>query len=173
MSSNKYDPILGKYRQADFMLGTKKAADNVTLTAGTSTDTVTDLQTFGDGNFYDITEAAATPGIDLVVEFISITKFNWVQIKAVYEGSDTHAVAIQLYNFNTTAWNTFNAVQNGVADVTTANGYILDSYDFIVPSDTDYIGTGADAGDVRVRFYHTMSGNSSHDLHIDVVALYQ
>jgi hypothetical protein len=173
MSSNKYDPILGKYRQADFMLGTKKTADNVTLTVGTSTDSVTDLQTLGDGNFYDITEAASTPGIDLVVEFTSITKFNWVQIKACYEGAANHAVAVQLYNFAASTWNTFNAVQNGVADVATGGGYILNSYDFIVPSDDNYIGTGADAGDVRVRFYHTMAGNASHDLHIDVVALYQ
>jgi len=151
----------------------KKTANNVTLSAGTSTDTVTDLQTLGDGNFYDITEAAATPGINLVVEFINVTAFNWVQIKAGYEGSGSHAVAIQLYNFNTTAWDTFNACQNSAVDTSTVSGYILNSYDFFVPSDTNYIGTGGDAGDVRVRFYHTMAGNASHDLHIDVVALYQ
>jgi hypothetical protein len=152
---------------------TKKTANNVTLNAGTTTDTVTDLQTMGDGNFYDITEAAATPGISLTVEFISITAFNWVQIKAAYEGGSNHAIAIQLYNFNTTAWDTFAAAQNSVADTSTASGYILNTYDFFVPSDTNYIGTGDDAGDVRVRFYHTMAGNASHDLHIDVVALYQ
>ena len=28
------------------------------------------------------------------------------------------------------------------------------------------------AGNVRVRFYHDVSGNTSHDLYIDSVALY-
>jgi hypothetical protein len=152
---------------------TKKTANSVTLSAGTSTDTVTDLQTMADGNFYDITEAAATPGINLIVDFTSITAFNWVQIKGCYEGSASHAVAVQLYNWNTTAWDTFNAMQNSYCDTTTASGYILNSYDFFVPSDTNYIGTGGDAGKVRVRFYHTPAGNASHDLHLDVVALYQ
>jgi hypothetical protein len=151
----------------------KKTANSVTLTNGTSTDTVTDLQTMGDGNFYDVTEATGAPGINLIVDFISITAFNWVQIKGCYEGSDTHAVAVQLYNWNTTAWDTFDAMQNSYCDTSTSSGYILNSYDFFVPSDTNYIGTGGNAGKVRVRFYHTPSGNASHDMHLDVVALMQ
>jgi hypothetical protein len=152
----------------------KITADNVTLNNGTTVaGVVGDLQTLGDGNFYHVDEAAGAPGIDLEVEFVSVTAFNWVQIKAVYDGSTTHAVGIQLYNFNTTTWDTFNAAQTGQEDVSNAGEYILNSYDFFVPSDTNYIGTGGDAGDVRVRFHHTMAGNASHDLYIDVVALYQ
>jgi hypothetical protein len=151
----------------------KYTADNLTLNNGTSADGVADLQTLGDGNFYHITEAAGAPGIDLEVEFVSVTAFDWVQIKAVYDGATNHAVGIQLYNFNTTTWDTFNAAQTSQEDVTNAGEYILNSYDFFVPDDANYIGTGADDGDVRVRFHHTMAGNVSHDLYIDVVALYQ
>lgn len=152
----------------------KKTAASVTLTAGTTVaSVVADLQTAFDGNFYHIDEAAGAPGIDLIVDFTSITAFNWVQVIAQYDGSSTHSVAIQLYNWITTTWNTFNACQTGQEDVTTAGGYILEDLSFFVPSDANYIGTGGSAGQVRVRFYHTMAGNASHDLYIDVVALYQ
>jgi len=152
----------------------KITADNVTLNNGTTVaGVVADLQTLGDGNFYAIVEAAGAPGIDLEVEFVSVTAFNWVQIVACYDGSSTHSVGIQLYNFNTTAWDTFNAAQTAQEDVTNAGEYILDNFSFFVPSDTNYIGTGGDAGDVRVRFHHTMAGSVAHDFYIDVVALYQ
>ncbi len=55
----------------------------------------------------------------------------------------------------------------------TAGEYTLQNMSFFLPSDTNYIGTGGDAGDVRVRFRHTSMGNATHDLDIDVVALYQ
>ena len=101
-----------------------------------------------------------------------MTGFTWVNVIAGYEGSATHGVALQLYNWSSAAWDTFDAIENGYADVTTADGYILSNHDFVVPSDTNYIGTGANDGDVRVRIYHTPLGNASHDTYIDVVALY-
>jgi len=153
---------------------TKKTAASVTLTAGTTpASVVADLQTEGDGLFYHIDEAAATPGIALMVEFTGITAFNWVNILAWYDGSATHALAVQLYDWVSVAYKTFSAIQTGMGNVTTAGGYILDNIDFFVPSDANYIGTGGDAGKVRVRLYHTLGGNSLHNLDIDVVALYQ
>jgi hypothetical protein len=153
---------------------TKITANSVTLTAGTTpASLVADLQTAHDGNFYHIDEAAATPGLDLIVDFVSVTAFNWVNAISCYTGSTSHAVAVQLYNWSTTTWDTFHCAQDAQCDVSTAGGYILCNQDFFVPSDTNYIGTGGNAGQVRVRFYHTMAGNAAHDLDIDVVALYQ
>lgn len=150
----------------------KFTADSVTLSAGTSSDDVTDLQTAHDGNFYTIAEETGAPGQNLIVDFVSVTGFTWVNVIAQYEGADNHGIALQLYNWSTDAWDTFDAIETGYADITTVDGYILANHDFIVPSDTNYIGTGANDGDVRVRWYHTASGNASHDSHIDVVALY-
>lgn len=153
---------------------TKITADSVTLTAGTTVaGLVGDLQTAHDGNFYHIDEAAAAPGQDLIVDFVSVTAFNWVQVIACYSGSATHAMAVQLYNWNSAAWDTFTSLQNHTCDTTTVDGYILKNVSFIIPSDTNYIGTGGNAGEVRVRLYHTMMGNASHDSYTDVVALYQ
>lgn len=151
----------------------KITANSITLTTGTSTDALSDLQTAHDGNFYSITEATGAPGSDLITDFVSVTSFNWVNIYATYEGAATHALAVQLYNWTQTRWDTFGCIQNAHANITTAGGYILCNHDFIVPNDAEYIGTGGDAGKVRVRLYHTASGNASHDLHIDVISLYK
>lgn len=152
---------------------TKKTADNITLDSGTSSETVADLRVARDGNFYHIDETAASPGQRLTVEFTGVTAFNWVNIIGCYSGGLTHAIAIQLYNFNTTSWDTFGGAQNHVCDITTPNENILQDLSFIVPDDSDYIGTGDDAGDVRVRLNHTPMGNANHDSFWDVVALYQ
>jgi hypothetical protein len=152
---------------------TKYTADSITLTAGTSADALSDLQNAFDGNFYNLSETAAAPGMNLIVDFVSVTAFNWVMVKGCYNGSSTHAVAIQLYNWTQTRWDTYHALQNHTCDVSTSDGYIIKDQSFYVVDDSEYIGTGVDDGKVRVRFYHTMSGNASHDLYIDVTALYQ
>jgi hypothetical protein len=152
---------------------TKITANNITLDAGTSSDTVTDLQVHADGNSYHITEAAAAPGQRLTIEFINVTAFNWINIMGCYSGSSTHGIGIQLFNFNTAGWDTFNGAQNHFCDITTDDQNILADLSFFVPNDSDYIGTGGDLGDVRIRLNHTPSGNASHDSWWDVVALYQ
>lgn len=152
---------------------TKYTANSITLTNGTSGNAVSDLQTMSDGTFYDLTEAASTPGINLIVDFISVTAFETVRVLGGYNGSSTHSLAIQVYNWNSAAWNTFNAMQTGLWDISTAGEYILGNYQFTVFDDANYIGTGGDAGKVRIRFYHTMAGNASHHLYIDEVSLRQ
>ena len=130
------------------------------------------LQTENDGNIFHLDEAAATPGIDMYVEFTSITAFNWVSIRANYVGSSTHAIGILLYDWVAGAWKSKNAIQDGEYDAT-AQQEVHENQSFFVPSDTNFIGTGGDAGKVRVRFVHPAAGSAAHDLYIDEVALYQ
>jgi len=153
---------------------TKKTAASVTITAGgtDASSVVANLQTENDGNIFHLDEAAATPGIDFYVEFTSITAFNWVLIRGNYSGGSTHAIGILLYDWVAAAWKHKSCIQDMVYD-TTAGQEVICNESFFVPSDTNFIGTGGDAGKVRVRFVHPMAGNASHDLYIDVVALYQ
>jgi len=143
---------------------TKIEPSTITLDAGTSTESVTDLQDANDGNIYHIDEAAATPGIDLKVDFTGVTSFAFVNVIARYVGLDTHSVSIQLYDWQNTAWDTYDSILT--------DGATMCDHSFWIPDDTNYIGTGGDAGKVRVRFNHTEGGNASHDAYIDVVALY-
>ena len=151
---------------------TKITAASVTTANGTETGTVTNLQSL-DGSFYQVAETAGTP-FTCIIDFTSVTAFNWVNVVSSYAGSATHGVALQLWNWTgTPAWNTFNNVPHQMLDVATAGIYILGNRDFFVPDDTPYIGTGGDAGKVRVRFAHSPAGVNGHDLMIDVVALYR
>lgn len=170
----QYDSYLGTitWLPGDRPGRTKWTANAVSITNGTITGAVATLQTFGDGSFLKVDEAAATPGMDLIVDFVSVTAFTWVNVVAAYDGQATHGVGIQLYNWVNGAWDTFDALQTGGFDVTTAGGYVLVNHDFLVVNDAAYIGTGGSAGQVRMRFYHTMAGNASHDLWVDVCALY-
>lgn len=149
----------------------KITANSVTLSAGSSASTVSDLQTANDGNVFTIQEAGATPGIDLIVDFINVDAFNWVKLLAVYDegAAAVHAMPIQLYNWSTASWDNFCAFQNGISN----SGTIFDDHSFFVPDDTNYIGTGGNDGKVRVKYYHPQPGNAAHYLYIDETALYQ
>ena len=131
---------------------------SVTLTAGTSTSTVSDLTTMLDGNVYHIDEVAAAPGYDLECTFAGVEQIQWLVARLWYNGLATHGCRVQLYNYRTAAWNTL---------VTFPTGVDYSMIEVPIVSSLDYISSRA----ARVRFYHTETGNTSHDLDIDYVAL--
>lgn len=147
-------------------------AASVTLTAGTSSNTVADLRHAHDGLFYTLTESNGTPGQNIIIDFINVLVFDWVRVIGTYNGSASHAVAIQLYKWSTSTWDTFDAMQSGIQNIVTPSGYVLEDHSVRVFIPTDYVGTGANAGRVRVRLYHPMNGNPSHRLYLDSVALF-
>lgn len=123
-----------------------------------------DLRVAQDGNHYHLNEAAATPGQDLKVDFVGVSKFNWIEVIGNYNGSASHAVTIQLYNWPGGTWDDWDAMHGSQIDYT--------NHGIWVPCPENYIGTAGNAGKVRVRFNHKMLGNASHDLYLMVVALY-
>lgn len=148
---------------------TKITASAVTLDAGTSSEGVADLQTANDGNVFHVQEAAGTPGQTIIVDFVGVTAINWVQVLSMYEGSLTHAFEIELWDWVSSDWEHSACMQSLASN----GGTIFCDHSFFMPDDTRFIGTGGDAGKVRVRLNHPMSGNASHDSWTDVVALYQ
>lgn len=144
----------------------KKTANGATIrnAHGTTGSAVTDLQTAHDGNAYTLVEEAETPGMDVEVDFTSITAFNWVQVMARYEGSSSHGITIQLEitPFDGSAWHTYGYFEDQPADQNYQN------LSFFVSSDTAYINSGV----VKVRLVHEMAGTPNHELVIDNVALY-
>lgn len=134
--------------------------------------TITDMQTEYDGLIYHVNEAAHTPGIEVIVDFTNITAFNWLRVKGSYVGAVTHALAIQLYDWVTLDWHTKCTMPHAVYN-TTANEEVIGNHECWIVDDTPYIGTGDNAGQIRIRLIHPMAGDNSHDLYIDHVALYQ
>lgn len=131
---------------------------------GNTTSTVADLQAAHDGASYLLNEEAETPGMDMQVDFINVTHFNWVKVSGRYQGSSDHSITIQLQKtaYYGGAWDTFDVMQDQPSD----NDY--QDYSFFVPNDTLYI----DDGVVKVRFNHYMGGTVGHTLLLDCVLLY-
>jgi hypothetical protein len=120
---------------------------------------VTDIQTLLDGNIYHVDEAAATPGIELEIDFSGIRQIKGIYTRFYYAGSNLHGMRVQLYNYDTTTYDTY---------LTTIGDHMDHSAHFVwIPDDASYISSGA----AQVRFYHAEAGNASHDLYVDYVAL--
>ena len=118
---------------------------------------------WGDGNVMNVAEVAGVPGFDVVFTFTGINRFSFVGVSAYYGGSSTHNCTIDLWNVTTSAWMTVFNFSSGpgqnyrFGDMPVANEFI-----------GDYISA---ADEVKLRFYHPISGNASHDLYIDYVSL--
>ena len=137
-------------------------ASGVTLYNGTTADPVSNLHVAHDGNIFHVDEVGGVPGINVELGFGSVSTFSWVYIIGYYDGTATHASRIQLYNFNTTNWDNFHLMnQSLVAD--------HQNYSFSIPNTAAYI----DNGDVKLRFYQDETGNTQHDLYINVANLVQ
>ena len=134
-------------------------ADSVELIVGTSASSVSDIQVQYDGNQYDLAEVAATPGIDLRINFKNVIRFSGIGYEAYYSGSATHWVEFQLWNYLTGEFETYATIENSNG----MNYRFFDTQDFV-----EHVNN---KGEVIARFYHPVSGNNSHDLYIDYVAL--
>jgi hypothetical protein len=146
---------------------TKYIADSITVNAGIPTGTVADLQAEFDGNSLYIQEASSTPGMLVIVDFIDVSAFNWVNILLAYNGGTTHYIAVEMWNWTTSTWDCFGSTKgNGALEANTNNS-------FFVHDCTNYIGTDANSGETRVRLNHAPAGNASHNMTVEVVSLYQ
>ena len=103
---------------------------------------------------------ASTPGIYLLLNFTGVTRIREVVARAYYVGSSTHAVRIEIYNWTTASWVTLTTLNTGMD---------MEQWELtLLVDDDDYISGG---GAARLSFYHNESGNASHDLYIDYVAI--
>jgi hypothetical protein len=139
--------------------------------AGTSTSygtynfgSVTDIQTFNDYNtgtntgFYSINDATGAPAFIVYIGFSGVTDFNRFVLNINYTQNSGHTQDIDLYNYQTSQWDTFTTYSGSTNWFQFILG-IIDS--------TPYISLGK----VTVRVYHVSSGNTAHRTWIDYAAL--
>ena len=133
-------------------------ADSLELMAGTSADTVADLQVLNDGNTYEIAESGGTPGFDLHLTFKNVIRFSALANKTRYDPG-THFIQVQLWNYVTGTWDNFTSIES-------SQGF---NYRFIdIEDDTPYINN---IGETMAAFDHVPGGTASHRMFIDYVAL--
>jgi len=130
-----------------------------TLNEGTTdSGSYEDLDDIGTNDFV-INEEAGASSIDLEFGFTGVgSEINQLIVRGYYDGGSDHNVAIQIYNYTTTAFET-----QGLMSVATAYQWFA----FPIFLSSDYLDTGA----ATVRFLHLENGNASHDLILDYVAL--
>jgi hypothetical protein len=125
---------------------------------GVAAGTYADLAAVGGGE-YAVAELAATPGFDIEIVFTGVVSFNLMRLHMWYDGSAVHNVEIRVRNYSGGgSWDVLDTI-NAQAD------YVSLEYDV---NPVNHVSGG---GEVKIQFYHTSAGNSSHDLHLDAVIL--
>jgi len=135
-------------------------ANSISLTDGVYVSgNVQSIQAFNDGDQYILTDGShAGPAWIFNVDYINVDKFNIVDLNIQYTQASGHTVYIQLYNNNTSTWDSIGSY-NGLA------GYYM--FELGVISSLPYVSAGV----VLLRLYHSNTGNVSHQSNIDYIAL--
>lgn len=137
-------------------------ANSISLTDGVYiAGSVTDIQTFNDGLYYNFTDGThAGPAWQVDINFINVVKFNRILLNIGYTQNSGHTVYVQLFNHVTSIW-------DSIGSYTGLSGY----YQFAleVLDSTNYISNG----ESQLKLYHNNTGNALHETKIDYAALEQ
>ena len=114
-----------------------------------------------DGSFYNMPENNSSPAIDVDFDFTNVTRIRGIVFNARYTGSSTHYMIVRIRDY-------VGATDRDLMHLTTtpSNNYRT----ILIPDDTRFIDAN---GNAQISFYHPTSGNTSHDLFVDYIALLQ
>jgi len=120
-----------------------------------------DYDTVANTGFYSVNDEAFANGSPAHVEYIGftgVTDFNRIVLNINYTAASGHIQDIDVYNYQTNAWDTFGTYSGSG----NWQQFALQTIDAI-----PYIASG----NVTIRNYHISSGNTQHRTWIDYVAV--
>lgn len=129
--------------------------------------TLTDVTIYGDYNtvaqtgYYSVNDAATTPAFVVYAGWNNVTTFNRATLNINYTTASGHTVDIDLYNYQTSAWDTFG-VYSGSGNWQQFALGLIDHQPYV-----------SNTGTVALRIYHVSTGNTAHRTWIDYLALEQ
>lgn len=132
-------------------------ASSIVLMAGTTSDSISDIQAINDGNTYTVVETGGTPGFDIHIVFKNILRFSGITHKAYYDPG-SHYIEEHLWNYDTGQFDVFTTIEN-------TQGF---NTRFIEIEECPCFIRN---GEVIFAFDHIPGGNGAHRFHIDYVAL--
>lgn len=139
-----------------------KPATTTTITGTYVSGATSSIEFPNDGLTYHVDEVTGVPGFNIQTDFYNVatsTVINTLKTRFWYNGSATHNVDLQIYNYATPGWNTLQTVQGTPSYV---------SLNLELTNGNNYVSA---TGTVNVRFYHTTTGNASHDIQIDYLSI--
>jgi hypothetical protein len=141
------------------LLGVDYAPASVDVQYGTLTSGTVDSLTALDGDLLTVTEAnGPTPVLRTVVTFTGVDRITNARAYGRYQGSTSHSITVQLYNFTLSSWNSLGEMEHS-----TTNQW----YSYSVFNSSDYVSAGV----CSLRFEHLSSGVNSHKLYLDYTAI--
>lgn len=109
---------------------------------------------------YSVNEVSGVPGFDIETAYSNIVSINRIWLHVLYSGSGSHIVNVDLYNYDTTEWDTFTTF-------TLSNDFKF--LDIPIPDNSNYVSNG----NSKLRVYHISNGIPSHNIKIDYMVLVQ
>ncbi len=132
---------------------------SMTVTTGTlDAGSHTYLHSSGSG-LVEVSEATGSPGISITLAFTGVDDITAWQVHGYYVGSASHEVSIQLYNYDTSTWDTVGTME------TETTPHV---YSGALADGSPYFDI---TGNAQMRFYHAASGNITHDLFLDYASI--
>jgi len=148
----------------NILLSTTYLPFNITTSVGTYEGNETSISSLNDGDYYNVTEALANPGLTTYINFTGVVSFNQGVLYAWYEaGASGDVIDIGVWNYNTGVYD------ESWQEIGAGDGFILITG--TVLEATNYIGTGDNEGVVQIRLNHAEQGKNTHTLHLDYIAL--
>lgn len=114
-----------------------------------------------DTDYYNVSEInLASNPIEIVANFsnANITTIDSIIVKHYYTGSLGHEILVQLWNYNTSAWDNYG-------DITDESGFVVSIYPVLDPA--NHILNG----NMSMRFLHVQTGIGTHILLLDYIAV--
>lgn len=133
--------------------------DAVTVnTGGTPVGTITDIQTLHDGNVFQVPEVTGAPGFDIDLDFSNVESISGFVSHIWYNGSATHDVVLRAHDYSAVADDDYLLIP-------TSN--VFGYRTVLIPDGKKYV----DRGSAQLSLTHVSSGNASHDVFIDYIAI--
>jgi len=150
------DLIMGEFNFNESMLETiYYNASSLKVVTGTGAGALVDIQTYNQIT-YNVTETSSD--FELRVNFTGITSFTTLLIRHKTDEEDSHAAAIQIWDYDSSSWEGYGYL----SEFTTSTIQTLGVYD-----DSEHISGGV----VQVRIYQSEVGNSGHVHQFDWVGI--
>ena len=115
-----------------------------------------------DGDWYNVSEVAGTPGLDIRFNFTGVTGdpiSGCIDIYHTYQGHSQHEVVIQVRNFTSGTWYQIGTIIYNETAGWECSGLGKDPGHFFIN------------GTMWARFYHEALGHAPHELQLDDIDL--